>query len=39
MAFDWKDYLILAKALVDMATLPNDARLRTAISRAYYAAF
>lgn len=37
MVFDWSQYLVLAEAL---ATQPdNEAALRSAVSRAYYAAF
>ena len=37
MTFDWSQYLVLAEAL---ATQPdNEAALRSAVSRAYYAAF
>jgi hypothetical protein len=41
MNFDWKDYLILAHALQQQAAtgLNQEAALRSAISRAYYAAF
>ena len=41
MAFDWIAYLWLAKELVGQATIPSgeEAKLRAAISRAYYAAF
>jgi uncharacterized protein (UPF0332 family) len=41
MRFDWRAYLTLAQDLVSPSTsLPNDeARLRTGISRAYYAVF
>ncbi|MDX2190147.1 MAG: hypothetical protein SFY32_09800 [Bacteroidota bacterium] len=37
MAFDWTSYLDLAEEL--MESHDNQAKLRTAISRAYYAAF
>ena len=36
MAFDWADYLELAR---DLASRSDEASQRTAISRAYYAAF
>lgn len=36
MTFDWQDYLALAQRL---ATEPDDASRRSAVSRAYYAAF
>lgn len=41
MSFDWSDYLILAKELAGLETSPasNEAKLRSAISRAYYATF
>lgn len=41
MSFDWLQYLILAKELDGQATAPAspEARRRSAISRAYYAAF
>ena len=41
MSFDWLDYLRLAEALVDQVSnaTRQEAQLRTAISRAYYAAF
>lgn len=41
MSFDWSQYLNLAKELAGQATTPanEEARLRDAISRAYYAAF
>lgn len=41
MAFDWREYLGLAKALVGQANLNYfpEAAQRTAVSRAYYAAF
>lgn len=41
MSFDWAEYLKLAKALTgDIQETPNEeARSRSAISRAYYAAF
>ena len=41
MTFDWSEYLELAQELAgDAASSPNkDAKLRSAISRAYYAAF
>jgi uncharacterized protein (UPF0332 family) len=41
MSFDWADYLRLAESLVSNpnAPGPEEAALRAAISRAYYAAF
>ncbi|MDE2322979.1 MAG: hypothetical protein KGL31_13920 [candidate division NC10 bacterium] len=41
MSFDWVEYLFLAHQLTGQAVNPTDheARLRTAVSRAYYAAF
>lgn len=41
MSFDWADYLKLAEALMrdPISPGPEEASLRTAISRAYYAAF
>jgi hypothetical protein len=41
MSFDWSQYLNLAKELAGQATIPaeQEARLRDAISRSYYAAF
>lgn len=41
MSFDWADFLTLADALVRDPNLPGpeEASLRSAISRAYYAAF
>jgi hypothetical protein len=41
MPFDWKDYLEIAHALRSQAGngLPPEAALRSAVSRAYYAAF
>ena len=41
MSFDWSEYLILAQELAGQATRPSsqEAKLRSAISRAYYAAF
>lgn len=41
MSFDWIGYLQLAEELVDQAVdaTGQEAKLRTAISRAYYAAF
>lgn len=41
MSFEWSQYLNLAKELAGQATTPanEEARLRDAISRAYYAAF
>lgn len=38
MIFQWQDYLELAKRLVNEDS-PNEASLRSAVSRAYYAAF
>lgn len=38
MAFDWEQYLALARRLAAAAG-PTEADLRTAVSRAYYAAF
>lgn len=40
MSFDWADYLKLAEALTQAPAVPGpeEAALRTAISRAYYAA-
>ena len=37
MAFDWSQYLVLAEALAEQPG--NEAALRSAVSRAYYAAF
>ena len=37
MAFDWNDYISLAKDLIK--SKPTQAQLRSATSRAYYAAF
>ena len=37
MAFDWSQYLLLAEALAEQKD--NEAALRSAVSRAYYAAF
>jgi uncharacterized protein (UPF0332 family) len=41
MSFDWSEYLDLAQELAGQATGPSsqEAKLRSAISRAYYAAF
>jgi len=41
MSFDWTAYLHLAQELSGQTTIPptQEARLRSAISRAYYAAF
>lgn len=41
MSFDWSEYLNLAQELAGQATMPTtqEAKLRSAISRAYYAAF
>ena len=41
MSFDWSEYLNLANELANQATVPanQEAKLRTAISRSYYAAF
>jgi len=41
MSFDWSEYLNLAQELAGQATMPatQEAKLRSAISRAYYAAF
>ena len=41
MSFNWIDYLTFASALVDDPENPgpSEAALRSAISRAYYAAF
>ena len=41
MSFDWADYLKLAEALTQSLTVPGpeEAALRAAMSRAYYAAF
>ncbi|MGQ9625942.1 MAG: hypothetical protein ACUVV0_03445 [Anaerolineae bacterium] len=41
MSFDWSKYLYLAQELAGQPTSPSgeEARLRSAISRAYYAAF
>lgn len=41
MSFDWSEYLNVAKELAGIATNPanQEAKLRAAISRAYYAAF
>ncbi len=41
MSFDWSEYLKLARELAGQTTTPSnqDAKLRSAISRAYYAAF
>jgi uncharacterized protein (UPF0332 family) len=37
--FDWSEFLALAKVIADTEISSQEARLRTAISRAYYAAF
>ena len=37
MAFDWSQYLVLAEELAEQKD--NEAALRSAVSRAYYAAF
>lgn len=41
MSFDWRQYLNVARELMEIATRPSnqEARLRAGISRAYYAAF
>lgn len=41
MSFDWSEYLNVAKELAGIATTPanQEAKLRAAVSRAYYAAF
>lgn len=41
MSFDWSKYLNLAKELANQAIAPanQEAKLRAAISRSYYAAF
>ena len=41
MSFDWSQYLLVAKELAGQGTIlsSQEARLRTAVSRAYYAAF
>lgn len=41
MSFDWLEYLNLAQQLAGQATKPSsqEAKLRSAVSRAYYAAF
>jgi uncharacterized protein (UPF0332 family) len=41
MSFSWREYLTLAEALIQARTrfAPAEARYRTAISRAYYAAY
>lgn len=41
MSFDWSEYLNLANELANQATVPayQEAKLRAAISRSYYAAF
>ena len=41
MSFDWSEYLNVAKELAGVTTTPanQEAKLRAAISRAYYAAF
>jgi uncharacterized protein (UPF0332 family) len=40
MSFNWSDYLILAQNLAGKTSLPcQEAKLRSAISRAYYGAY
>ena len=41
MSFDWSEYLDLARELALQGSAPSlsEARVRAAISRAYYAAF
>jgi uncharacterized protein (UPF0332 family) len=39
MSFDWAEYLALAKELIENPTIYPEARQRSAVSRAYYAAF
>jgi len=41
MSFDWRTYLQLADALIkhQTATVPQEAYLRSAISRSYYGVF
>lgn len=40
MTFDWLDYLTLAQNLVEQTVIVSEqAKFRSAISRAYYAAF
>ncbi|MGB8657980.1 MAG: HEPN domain-containing protein [Candidatus Zixiibacteriota bacterium] len=40
MSFNWSDYLILTQNLAGKTSLPcQEAKLRTAISRAYYGAY
>lgn len=39
MSFNWSEYLDVARELASVATTNKEARLRSAISRAYYAAF
>lgn len=41
MSFDWHEYYVLARELSGVSSVPSsiDAKLRTAMSRAYYAAF
>jgi uncharacterized protein (UPF0332 family) len=40
MAFDWRDFLDLAKTLIGQGSnYSTEAASRTAVSRAYYAAF
>ena len=41
MSFDWSEYLKFAREIVGQTTTPanQEARLRSAISRSYYAAF
>ncbi len=37
--FDWADYLVVARMLDSLNTLPIEATRRAVVSRAYYAAF
>lgn len=39
MEFDWREYLTLAKFLKNTNEIDREAALRSAVSRAYYAAF
>jgi len=39
MSFDWTHFLDVARDLADNSDLDTEARLRSAVSRAYYAAF
>jgi len=39
MTFNWSEFLLLARSLVQETTGTGEAAYRTAISRAYYAAF